>query len=54
MHHVALKASPEHYRKIVAGLKAGQIPHSLHGSEQSGSVYVRDPDQILVEVTTGY
>lgn len=53
MHHVALKASPEHYRRIVSGLKAGQVPHSLHGSEEAGSVYVRDPDQILVEVTTG-
>ncbi len=54
MHHIALKAQPEQYREIVTGLKAKQIPHSLHGSEESGSVYVRDPDEILVEVTTGY
>ncbi len=54
MHHVALKASPEQYRKIVAALKAKGAAYSLHGSEQSGSVYVRDPDQILVEITTGY
>ena len=54
MHHVALKAGPQQYRKIVAGLKAKGLAHSLHGSEEAGSVYVRDPDQILVEVTTGY
>lgn len=54
MHHVALKASREQYRQIVAGLKARGLAHSLHGSEETGSVYVRDPDQILVEVTTGY
>ena len=54
MHHIALKASPEQYREIVAGLKAKQIPYSLHGSEEAGSVYLRDPDEIQVEVTTGY
>jgi catechol 2,3-dioxygenase-like lactoylglutathione lyase family enzyme len=54
MHHVALKATREQFRSIVATLKEKQIPHSLHGSSESGSVYVRDPDDILVEVTTGY
>lgn len=54
MHHVALKAQPEQLRSILTTLKEKQIPHSLHGSPESGSVYVRDPDDILVEVTTGY
>jgi glyoxylase I family protein len=54
MHHIALKAQPEQFREILSSLKTQQIPHSLHGSEESGSVYVRDPDEILVEVTTGY
>ncbi len=54
MHHVALKAQPEQLRTILATLKEKQVPHSLHGSAESGSVYVRDPDDILVEVTTGY
>lgn len=54
MHHVALKASPEQYRGIIANLKAKQLAYSMHGSEESGSVYIRDPDEILVEVTTGY
>jgi catechol 2,3-dioxygenase-like lactoylglutathione lyase family enzyme len=54
MHHVALKGSPEQLRTILATLQERQIPHSLHGSPESGSVYVRDPDEILVEVTTGY
>lgn len=54
MHHVALKAQPEQLRMILTTLKEKQVPHSLHGSAESGSVYVRDPDDILVEVTTGY
>jgi glyoxylase I family protein len=54
MHHVALKASPEQFQVILKTLQEKQIPYSLHGSSESGSVYVRDPDDILVEVTTGY
>lgn len=54
MHHVALKARPEQFRALLARLQAQQLPYSLHGTLESGSVYVRDPDDILVEVTTGY
>ena len=54
MHHVALKAQPEQFRAILATLQEKQIAYSLHGSSESGSVYVRDPDDILVEITTGY
>ncbi len=54
MHHVALKAAPEQYRAVLANLKAQGIAYSMHGSEETGSVYMRDPDDILVEVTTGY
>ncbi len=54
MHHIALKAQPEQFRAIVAGLDQRGISYSLHGSRESGSVYVRDPDNILVEITTGY
>ena len=54
MHHVALKAEPEQYRAVLAALKEQDIAYSLHGSEDKGSVYMRDPDDILVEVTTGY
>ncbi len=54
MHHVALKATAENYQRIVQGLKAQGIDHSIHGSEAKGSVYMRDPDGIMVEVTTGY
>ncbi len=54
MHHVALKAEPEQFRAIVLALKEQEISFSLHGSEDEGSVYMRDPDNILVEVTTGY
>jgi len=54
MHHVALKAQPEQFRALLAALQEKHIPYSLHGTPESGSVYVRDPDDILVEVTTGY
>ncbi len=54
MHHVALKADAEKYRAIVQTLKSRNIQHDIHGSEEAGSVYLRDPDNILVEVTTGY
>jgi catechol 2,3-dioxygenase-like lactoylglutathione lyase family enzyme len=54
MHHIALKARPEQFGAIVAGLDQRGISYSLHGSRESGSVYVRDPDNILVEITTGY
>ncbi|MGA2410246.1 MAG: VOC family protein [Candidatus Binataceae bacterium] len=54
MHHVALKARPAQFSAILATLDAQKIDYSLHGSREAGSVYVRDPDNILIEVTTGY
>jgi len=54
MHHVALKARPEQFRSILETLEARSIEHSAHGSRDTGSIYVRDPDGILLEVTTGY
>ncbi len=54
MHHVALKATPEQFGALVATLEEKQVRHSLHGSNDAGSVYLRDPDDILAEVTTGY
>lgn len=54
MHHIALKASSEKYREIVRGMKDSGLEHSVHGGEDKGSVNMRDPDNILVEVTTGY
>ncbi len=53
MHHVALKASREKYRAIVAHLNDSRIEFSQHGTDDAGSVYLRDPDNILIEVTTG-
>jgi glyoxylase I family protein len=54
MHHVAIKTRPEEMRAAMARLDQLKIPYSMHGSTESGSIYVRDPDQILVELTTGY
>ena len=33
---------------------ARKIDYSIHGSEETGSVYFRDPDDIHLEVKTGY
>ena len=54
MHHVALKATSEQFQALLNSLDEKQIPYSLHGSREKGSVYMRDPDNIQVEVTTGY
>lgn len=54
MHHVALRTDPARFGALIARLKELEIEHSMHGSADAGSVYVRDPDGILVEVTTGY
>ena len=50
MHHVALKADRAKYQSIVRTLKAREIEHDIHGTEEAGSVYFRDPDNILLEV----
>ena len=52
MHHVAIKASPDKYQAIVATLERQGIAHSIHGSAAAGSVYMRDPDDIMIEITT--
>lgn len=54
MHHIALRTQGERFGAIIARLKQHGVEHSLHGSTAAGSVYMRDPDGILVEVTTGY
>jgi glyoxylase I family protein len=54
MHHVALKTEPAQMRAILMRLDERRIPYSLHGTPEAGSIYVRDPDEILVELTTGY
>ena len=54
MHHVALKTQPEQMRAILGRLDERHLPYSIHGTPDAGSIYVRDPDEILVELTTGY
>lgn len=51
MHHVALKASASQYKALFTRLKEQGIEHSLHGTEEAGSVYLRDPDNALIEIT---
>jgi glyoxylase I family protein len=54
IHHVALKTQPEQMRAILRRLDERHISNSMHGTADAGSIYVRDPDEILVELTTGY
>ena len=54
MHHVALKTRPERMRAVLARLEQHHISYSIHGTPEAGSIYVRDPDEILIELTTGY
>ncbi|MDE0943530.1 MAG: VOC family protein [Alphaproteobacteria bacterium] len=52
MHHVAIKATSAQFKALMARLKDQGIEHSLHGNEETGSVYMRDPDNALIEVTS--
>ena len=54
MHPLALKCSPEQYKKAIFILRARDIKHDIHGDKTVGSIYFRDPDDILLEITTGY
>ncbi len=55
MHHVALKADPAQFTALLSRLDSLDISHSRSGDDKnSGSVYLRDPNNVLVEVTTGY
>jgi catechol 2,3-dioxygenase-like lactoylglutathione lyase family enzyme len=54
MHHVALKMRPEQMHAILSTLDERHISYSMHGTPAAGSIYVRDPDEILIELTTGY
>lgn len=54
MHHLALKGTPAQYKRALQVLRERGIEHDAHGSEDKGSVYFRDPDGILLEITTGY
>ena len=54
MHHVALKGTPEQYAAVVKAARVRGIKHDIQGSETKGSIYLRDPDDIMIEITTGY
>ena len=54
MHHLALTGTPQQYVAAIKNLRERGIKHDIHGNETKGSVYFRDPDDILLEITTGY
>ncbi|MEQ9121239.1 MAG: VOC family protein [Alphaproteobacteria bacterium] len=57
MHHLAMKATPAQYARMVEALKARNVAHDVHEIDAAAgkaAVYFRDPDGILLEVTTGY
>ena len=53
-HHDAFKADVGKYKAIIDTLKARKIDYSIHASEDTGSVYFRDPNDIHLEVKAGY
>ncbi len=54
MHHIALKGSPEQYAAVVRTVRERGVKHDIHGNDTKGAIYFRDPDDILLEITTGY
>jgi glyoxylase I family protein len=50
MHHVAISVSPEHYERIGARLRERGI-ENLGPPQVAGSLYFRDPDGALLEIT---
>lgn len=52
MHHVAITTPPEAYRTILQRLRTRGVQHSIHGSDTAGSIYLHDPDGIVVEITS--
>ena len=52
MHHVAIKAKPKEFQAILANLKQSGISYDIHGTKEQGSLYFRDPDNILIEINT--
>ena len=54
LQHLAVRVEPGQLRAILRALEERHILYFLHGSEESGAAYLRDPDGILLEITTGY
>jgi catechol 2,3-dioxygenase-like lactoylglutathione lyase family enzyme len=52
MHHVAITAPPNEYRIILQRLRERGVQHSVHGSDTAGSIYLHDPDGIVIEITS--
>ena len=52
--HVALKETQVGFEELIVRLNTMGIAYFLHGTVEKGSVYLRDPDNIQVEITTGY
>ena len=55
MHHVAIRTPPADYQVVLQRLRRQGVRHTVHGSDTAGSIYLHDPDGIVVEMTTaGY
>lgn len=52
MHHVAITTPSDQYQTILARLRRRGIQHSIHGSDTAGSIYLHDPDGIVIEITS--
>ena len=52
MHHVAIRTPRQHYQAILNHIRQQDVPHTHHGSDTEGSLYLPDPDGIVIEITT--
>ena len=52
MHHVAITTPSDEYQIILARLRQRGVKHSVHGSDTAGSIYLHDPDGIVIEITS--
>lgn len=52
MHHVAIRTPRQHYQAILNHVRQQDVPHTHHGSDTEGSLYLPDPDGIVIEITT--
>ena len=52
IHHVAITTPPAQYPTILQRLRRRGVQHSVHGSDTAGSIYLHDPDGIVIEITS--
>lgn len=52
LHHVAITTPSDAYQNILTRIRARGVKHVVHGSDTVGSIYLHDPDGIVIEITS--